>query len=237
MHPTPIRDLERTNGLQPQPQLTAQDYQVIVTNYDDQQELRYHLQGVDLVISTVSGNPQINLIDAAAASGVRRFCPAEFEGPPARRRQNDPLDRGKAVSLERLKYWSRRTHMKNTIFSCGVFYERFARGGLLSMGIGGSTGVAYQGSYLMDVGEKTAEIVEKNTAGQPISISMISVHDVGRFIAAAIELGPTNWPGEFRMAGDRRTISEVLRWAEAVRGNELSLPKSLMLPIKDDPNP
>jgi hypothetical protein len=86
------------------------------------------------------------------------------------------------------------------------------------MGIGASTGVYFQGSYLMDIGEGTAEVVERNTAGNPIYISMISVNDVGRFLAAAIELGPRDWPSEFRMAGDRRTVSEILSWAEAVRG-------------------
>ena len=70
----------------------------------------------------------------------------------------------------------------------------------------------------MDVGASTAEVVERTLAGQPTTISMISVNDVGRFMAAAIELDPQTWPGEFRMAGDRRTVTEVLQWAEAVKG-------------------
>jgi len=207
---------------QARPQLAALGYQTIVVNYNDQSDLQFTLKGVDLVISTVSGSPQINLIDAAAASNVRRFVPAEFEGPPGRRPTNDPLDRGRAGALERLRYWShQRRPMRSTIFSCGVFYERFARGGLAEMGIGLSTGVSYQGSYLMDIGAGTAEIVESTTAGQPTTISMISVNDVGRFLVAAIALDPQTWPGEFRMQGDRRTVTEVLQWAEAVRGENL----------------
>jgi hypothetical protein len=182
--------------------------------------LRYNLQGIDLVISTVSGHAQINLIDAAANTRVRRFVPSEFEGPPSRQRPNDALDRGKSVSRERLRYWLHRTNMRSTIFCCGVFYERFAPGGLACMNIGASTGVYYQGTYLMDIERGTAEIVEHHASGQPIYISMISVHDVGRFLAAAIELGPRDWPGEFRMAGDRRTVSEILSWAETVRGGK-----------------
>lgn len=88
------------------------------------------------------------------------------------------------------------------------------------MGIGLSTGVSYQGSYLMDIGAGTAEIVERTQSGQPTTISMISVNDVGRFLVAAIALDPQTWPGEFRMQGDRRTVTEVLQWAEAVRGGE-----------------
>ena len=91
------------------------------------------------------------------------------------------------------------------------------------MGIGFSTGVSYQGSYLMDVGAGTAEIVERTHSGQPTAISMISVNDVGRFLVAAIELGPQTWPGEFRMQGDRKTVTEVLQWAEAVKGGTTSL--------------
>ncbi|KIN05774.1 hypothetical protein OIDMADRAFT_114058 [Oidiodendron maius Zn] len=206
----------------PQPVLTAFDYQVVVVDYDDQEDLRYNLQGIDLVISTVSGNAQINLIDAAANTRVRRFVPSEFEGPPSRQNPSDALDRGKAVSRDRLRYWLQRTNMKSTVFSCGVFYERFTRGGLASMGIGESTGVYYQGSYLMDIEQGTAEIVERNTSGHLIYVSMISVNDVGRFLAAAIELGIRDWPNEFRMAGDRRTVSEILSWAEAVRGAQFS---------------
>jgi nucleoside-diphosphate-sugar epimerase len=174
----------------------------------------------------VSGNAQINLIDAAANTRVRRFVPSEFEGTPSRQKPDDALDRGKAVTRDRLRYWSHRTNMRSTVFTCGVFYERFARGGLASMGIGASTGVYYQGTYLMDIGQGTAEVTERNTSGHSIHISMISVNDVGRFLAAAIELGLRDWPSEFRMAGDRQTVAEILSWAETVRGG--NCPESLI---------
>lgn len=189
-------------------------------NYDSQIDLRFALRGIDLVISTVSGNPQINLIDAAAHSGVRRFIPAEFEGPVSRRPRNDPLDRGRAACLDRLRHWSRSNHhrMPFTVFSCGVFYERFARGGLGSLGIGAGSNVYYQGTYLMDVGMGTAKVVENTASGRPIQVSMISVQDVGRFVVAALDLRVQNWPEEFTMQGDRRTVTEILRWAESVKG-------------------
>ena len=193
-----------------------------MVNYDSQADLQFNLRGVDLVISTVSGTPQTNLIDAAATSNVRRFCPSEFEGPPARRGRNDPLDRGKAVALERLRYWAnhRQGTMRFTVFTCGVLYERFAPNGLWSAGVGHSTGATYQGAYLMDVGNNTAEIVERNSAGRPIYISMISLNDVGRFVAAAVDLDLQTWPNELRMTGERRTVSEILQLAETVRGGE-----------------
>lgn len=88
------------------------------------------------------------------------------------------------------------------------------------MGIGASTGVYYQGTFLMDIEHETAEVVERNTSGNSIYVSMISVNDVGAYLAAAIELGLRDWPSEFRMAGDRRTVAEILSWAEAVKGGK-----------------
>ncbi len=53
---------------------------MVVVDYDSQADLLYALRGTDLVISTISGSPQINLIDAASRAEVRRFVPADFEG-------------------------------------------------------------------------------------------------------------------------------------------------------------
>jgi hypothetical protein len=161
-------------------------------------------------------------MDAAAHSSVRRFIPAEFEGPPTRRPRPDPLDRDRAACIERLRFWSHhgRHRMPFTIFTCGVFYERFNRGGLGSLGIGTSSNCFYQGSYLMDVALATAETVEQRVDGTPAYVAMTSVYDVARFVVAAVEqLDLENWPAEFRLSGDRRTVAEIVQWAETVRGN------------------
>ncbi|TVY84042.1 Oxidoreductase swnR [Lachnellula suecica] len=205
-----------------QPALTAQGYQVAIVDYDSQDDLRYTLRGIDLVISTVSGVPQINLIDAAAHSGVQRFIPAEFEGPPARRTANDPLDRGKRATIDRLRHWSHhhRHQMRFTIFSCGIFYERFARGGLAASDIGTLTGIQNEGAYLMNMRLGTAEVVERTTSGQTIYICLTSIHDLGRFFIASLGLGLQNWPAEFRMYGERMSVTQLLQWAAAVRGSK-----------------
>lgn len=109
--------------------------------------------------------------------------------------------------------------MQYTVFSCGVFYERFARGGLASLGIGASSGVYYQGTYIMDVEFGTATIVERND--QPIYLCLTSVHDLARFLVAALDnLELHGWKSEFRMFGDRMTVAEVLQWGEFVRGGK-----------------
>jgi hypothetical protein len=200
---------------------------VVVVDYDSQTDLLYALRGTDLVISTISGSPQINLIDAASRAEVRRFCPSDFEGPPTRRRGNeDPFDRGRAAALEYLREISRRNTrhpMLFTTFTCGVFYERFARGGLASKGIGLGTGLEQQGAYLLDIERNAGEVVEYNAAGQPVYLCLTSVVDVARFVVAAIGLGINNWPAEFRMRGDRRTVTQIIEYAEAIKRSELRI--------------
>lgn len=108
--------------------------------------------------------------------------------------------------------------MASTVFSCGVFYERFARGGLGSYGIGASSNVFYQGSYLIDVENGTAEVVEQHSDGRPVSVAMTSINDVARFVVAALDLDIDNWQDEFRMSGDRISVSQILQWAESIKG-------------------
>lgn len=204
---------------------------MVVVNYDNQADLLYALRGTDLVISTISGSPQINLIDAAARAEVRRFVPSEFEGPPTRRANDDPFDRGRAASLDYLREVSRRNSrrpMLFTVFTCGVFYERFARGGLASKGMGLGSGLEHQGAYLLDIERNTGEVVEYNAAGQPVYLCLTSVTDVARFVVAALDLGINTWPGEFRMRGDRRTVTQIIEYAEALKGSELDI-SSLIL--------
>jgi len=211
--------------MQPKPNLEAAGYQVVVVDYNSQDDLRFALRGIDLVVSTVSGTPQINLIDAAAHSRVRRFVPAEFEGPPSRRPTNgiDDLDRGRgrSATLDRLRHYQNRHnrhHMRSTIFICGVFYERFARGGLASKGIAIGSGIEHQGAFLMDIGQNTAEIVERNNAGHSVHLCMTSMSDVAQFLVAAMDLGLEAWPAEFRMRGDRKTTAEIVELAEFAKG-------------------
>lgn len=212
-----------------------------VVNFADVEELRYALQGVDLVISTIPGQSQLHLIDAAHRARVRTFVPSEFEGALARRppASNDPLDdRGSAQALDRLGELSqpRPQHsqqprspsspspsspMSFTVFSCGVLYERLAPGGLAAFNIGAGQTLAGQGDYLADIGNATAEIVETNAQGGRVLVSMTSAYDVARFVAAAIEIGPERWPRELRMRGDQLSVRDIVATAMSVRGSEL----------------
>jgi nucleoside-diphosphate-sugar epimerase len=195
-------------------------------DFEDEKGLRYALQGVDVLISTIAGNEQLNLIDAARKARVRLFVPAEFEGAINHRPHGeDPIAPSSAVALDMLRHWaaSRSHNMQYTVFSCGILYERFAPGGLFRRyGMGTSSGVPNQGDYLVDVGSGTADFVEFNSRGQPVQVSMMSVTDVARFVAAAIELGPGDWPREFKMRGDRMTVRDIVTACSNVRGGKMS---------------
>ena len=90
---------------QHQSALISRGYQCQVVDYDDPDSLQHALMGIDTVISTVTGEPQLRLIEAAVQCRVRRFAPAEFEGQPGLRGQNPVLDRGKTAALSLLEYY------------------------------------------------------------------------------------------------------------------------------------
>ncbi|KAM5352400.1 hypothetical protein ACJ41O_005123 [Fusarium nematophilum] len=195
------------------PEYASMDVQVMQVNYDDYTSLTYALHGVHLVISVVSGNEQLNLINAAAHSGVQLFVPSEFEGCLEKRPSGtDSLDPEAHSSQARslLRRLARSSQMKWTVFSCGIFMERFLPLGLEGMGIGYGSGLNTAGSYLLDINAFTADYVEKNARGHTVRVCMTSVYDVARFVVAAIDLGPANWPREFTLRGDRLSVRDVV---------------------------
>lgn len=204
-----------------------------VVDYANAPDLRYAVQGLDLVISTISGQSQLNLIDAVRHAQIRTFVPSEFEGVVANRpRSDDPLDRGSAAALRLLDECSRSTSngptLRYTVFSCGVFYERFQPGGLGAMlNIGAGSNVHMPGSFLLNVNTGTAEIVNQTAQGRPVAVSMTSVYDVARFVAAALEIGPDRWPREFRMRGDQLSVMDIVSVCSTASRSESAV---LLLP-------
>lgn len=173
-----------------------------VVDYANAQELQYTLKGIDLLISTIrDATVQTNLIDAASQARVRTYVPSEFEGAVAARPTptlHEPCDQGSSIVRQCLTANVHKIH--HTIFSCGVFYERFLPGGLGRLNIGRSANVLDAGDYLLNIGTAVAEVVQNDAEGRPVVISMTSVYDVARFVAAAVELGLELWPTEFRYA-------------------------------------
>ena len=191
----------------------------MVVNYESKSALEYALRGVDVVISTVSGAVQIRMIDAAVKAGVKRFAPAEFEGRPTKRADdnyiNRSLDRGKSAVLAHLH--RNRHQIESTVFVCGVLYERFAPGGLQQNRMGTNTGVSQEGNFMIDVRNMRAHVPWRNSAGQEVSMCLTAASDVGRFVTKALDIQQI-WPPELIMHGERLTSYELLSMVARARG-------------------
>ncbi|OAA60750.1 isoflavone reductase family protein [Cordyceps fumosorosea ARSEF 2679] len=205
----------------PRREFTAVGIQVHVVDYHNKDLLQFALSGIDLVISTISGQEQLNLINAACHGRVSYFVPSEFEGPLNKRppARQDPLDRGSSAALTLLRQWSdTKPRFKWTVFSCGIFMERFHPYGLAaSLGIGNGEGVGAVGSYVADINAGIADYVPKDARGSSVKVCMTSVYDLVRFIIAAIDLGPSSWPTEFTMRGDKMSLDDLVSTISVAR--------------------
>ncbi|KAF1849342.1 uncharacterized protein K460DRAFT_354199 [Cucurbitaria berberidis CBS 394.84] len=193
--------------------LISQGYQCQVVDYNNPSSLQHALMGVDTVISTVTGNSQLRLIEAAVQKRVRRFAPAEFEGQPGLRAQNDVLDRGRDAAMALLHYY--KGYIQYTVFVCGILYERFAVNGMISHRIGASTGFGSEGDYIADARSMTA-IAPSWDAGQNLAcLCLTSAYDVAQFVVRSLDM-PT-WAPEMSMCGERMTVSTLVETIRACR--------------------
>jgi hypothetical protein len=170
--------------------------------------------GVDTVISTVTGNPQLRLIEAAVACRVRRFAPAEFEGQPGLRSQSDDLDRGRALALAHLHHY--RNHIQYTVFVCGVLFERFSVNGMAASGIGANTGYGGEGEYIVNPRSMTAEAPVYDSARNLAYMCLTATYDVARFVVRALDM--PQWPAEMSMCGERMSVNELVETVKICRG-------------------
>ncbi|KAF2203217.1 NAD(P)-binding protein [Delitschia confertaspora ATCC 74209] len=201
-----------------QPGLISQGYQCQIVDYNDPGSIQHSLMGVDTVISTVPGNAQIRLIEAAVHCRVRRFAPAEFEGRPALRIPNDPLDRGKKVALSTLHRY--RANIQSTVFVCGIFYERFSVNGLASHRIGVHLGFSNEGDYIVDARNMTAQAPVYDPAGNMATLCMTSAYDVGQFVVKALDL--PQWPAELFVCGEKLTVNQLVNTIKQCRGRDFT---------------
>ena len=195
--------------------MTAKGWQVLQSDYSNSDNLRFQLTGVDTVISTISGSAQIALIDAAAAVQVRRFVPSEFGCTPSKRSGEDLLDDSRRSALVTLLQHE-RNGMRFTVFTCGVFYERFAPGGMSASQIGLRSNIGQEGEYILDVRRSRAQVPIYNAAATQSYLCMTSARDVARALVVALSF--TAWPREFKLHGDRLSSQEIVTIAEELRG-------------------
>ncbi|KAF2024626.1 hypothetical protein EK21DRAFT_78274 [Setomelanomma holmii] len=189
-----------------------------VVDYNDPASLQYALGGVDTVISTVTGTPQLRLIEAAVQCRVRRFAPAEFEGQPGLRGQIDVLDRGKNAALALLQHY--QGYIQYTVFVCGILYERFSVNGMRSQYMGSNTGYGSEGDYVANPRTMTA-LAPVWDAGHNLSfLCLTSAYDVAQFVVRALDM-PV-WAPEMSMYGERMTVIDLLEVIRSCRNRQWS---------------
>ncbi|KAH8626418.1 NAD(P)-binding protein [Alternaria alternata] len=202
-----------TDTHQHQTSLIASGYNCQAVDYNNPASLQHALMGVDTVISTVMGNPQLRLIEAAVQCRVRRFAPAEFEGQPGLRGQNALLDRGRNSALALLHHY--RSHMQYTVFVCGILYERFSVNGMISHRLGVNSGYGNEGEFIADPRQMTSMAPIYDAANNLSSICLTSAYDVAQFVVRALDM-PT-WPSEMSMCGERMTVHALVETIRACR--------------------
>ena len=212
-----------TRVAQARPEFNQLNVELLPVDYSDLDNLTFALQGIDLAVSTISGDEQLNLINAAGRARVSVFVPSEFEGTIARRPwQNDHLQRKSADALKLLRQWEGQSRMRYTVFSCGLFMEHFHPKGLGHLNIGHGSGVTGVGGYLLDVENATAEYVPFDSQGREVMVCLTSVYDVVRLFVAAIDLDPRTWPHEFTLRGDRLSVQDAVAvCGQVLRGKHL----------------
>ena len=202
-----------TDIAQNQTVLISQGYQCQVVDYKSPSSLQYALTGVDTVISTVTGRPQLRLIEAAVQCRVRRFAPAEFEGLPGQRVPDSILDRGKSSALNLLQHHT--AYIQSTVFVCGIFYERFAVGGLRAHRMGANI-ASGEGDYIADLRNMTAEVPVYDAANNYSHLCLTSVYDVAKFVVRSLDI--PHWPVEMSICGDRMSVKALIELIKACRG-------------------
>lgn len=219
---TPII-LSRPSGSSPATSATTtavngHNVEVRHANYHDHATLRIALRDIHTVISVVLvpdpeewTTSQVNLLNAAKDAGVKRFAPSEWAfGSPSHVKA--------AIDAPKIEVW-------NAVETSGLEATRFVCGGFMNyLGIGcpgpkekqeEALAGFREGPYLFGVKDGWAEIPLKSDGSYP-RLTMTEIGDVGRFVAAALDL--EKWESEMSIAGDVLGFGDVVRLAEQVTG-------------------
>jgi hypothetical protein len=164
---------------------------------------------------------QLNLLNAAIEAGCRRFAPSEFALCEQSQAQVDLLQ-PKNVVWEAVKGKVEKGLIDAARFPCGMFMN------YLGIGVGGEqekearAGFA-EGAFLVHLDAEPAYVVVPVRAdGSAPSLTLTDIRDVGRFVAAALEL--EEWGGrELGMAGDTLGFEELIRLCERYTGKKIEV--------------
>jgi hypothetical protein len=162
---------------------------------------------------------QIKLLNAATEAGVKRFAPSEFglgvQGTPLLEGLAGNVGVWKACEASGIE-WMR--------FECGLFMNYLGFGVPKASGTGDEEGKKREealggregeGEQFWYVTERRAEL-PVTADGRFPHVTLTAMEDVGRFVAASLELPEGAWESTGYMVGETVRMDEVVRIAERV---------------------
>lgn len=165
----------------------------------------------------VMATTQINLLNAAKVSGVRRFAPSEF-GLGA-------CERVDAIAAkERVWRACLASGLEVARFRCGAFMNYLALGREFGSAVAREKALAglEDAPVLWDFARGVAELPVRADGRLP-RMTMTEIDDVGRFVAAACGLTEGSWVGEMDMVGETIGLGEVVGLVRECLGVELKV--------------
>jgi NmrA-like family len=201
--------------------------QIRYVDYSSISSLTTALESVHTVISVLSSNDptemlnfHFNLLGAAQKAGCKRFAPSEWD--------TGSLSKQK-VDLLRLKLdiWAKceESELECAGFVPGWFMNYLGQGCSPE-----KKGEALQGledSFLLDFVDiaKGKITVPVTAEGKPAKFTMTEMKDIGRFVAAALDLEEGHWKVDMGMVGSTMDLEEVAVVAQRVTGRKFEVTK------------
>ncbi|EFQ99949.1 isoflavone reductase [Nannizzia gypsea CBS 118893] len=200
-------------------------------NYESEDSLVAALRDIDTVVSVLLIHDtdtfvktQIRLLHAAETAGCRRFAPSEFSGPY---KSHFSIDFERAVKLP---VWEAvlKSNIDAAIFSNGMFMNYLGIGSPEKDGnrVEALAGFAER-PFLFNLVDRWVEVpvVERDNGSLPPPpvITMTNIRDIGRFIAAAIDLEEPWGKRELGMAGSTLQFDEVVSLIEKYTGHTIEV--------------
>ncbi|KIV89049.1 hypothetical protein, variant [Exophiala mesophila] len=195
---------------------------IAYVDYSSGPSLTAALQGCQIVISVLKIlDPQamidthLALLAACVTAKISRFSPSDWSLGPLSHSQVDLLE-------SRNQLWKSCSELAAehgiycADFQNGAFMNYFAQGKKFPNDKEGQAEEAYalgglkDGMMLKYINLPSQKLIIPLTSdGTPSLITMTLLDDIGKFVAAAIDLPPEQWQGHLSMAGDTFTYEHV----------------------------
>ncbi|KAJ9607640.1 hypothetical protein H2200_007718 [Cladophialophora chaetospira] len=217
---------------------------IIPVDYSSIASLTSALENVHTLISVLKvADPNAmvsyhsNMLKACSAANVSRFAPSAFTLGPASYDKVDLLTNKKTLSSLCQELGTAKG-IECASFHCGGFLNYFAQGVKFPATTEGGDDEAFALAGLVDdlmleyVNIPAGKLcVPVGYDGRPAPVTFTHIEDIGRFVAAAVDLPAGQWVQDLGMAGDTCSMGDVV---EMLKAKGISLPLETISPQQCD---